>query len=165
MTRPPFTKYPEITGDRITLSQIRAEDLEAIMEISFYDAMPAKSLQQARDMQVLIEMDYNKGESIHWGIIDNSTKNIVGTCGYYRGFEDAAGELGCVLLRKFYGMGYMSEAMTLAIEFGLNHLQLNRIWARTSRDNYKAIKLLERTGFTKSAELDAGEIDFEFQKR
>jgi ribosomal-protein-alanine N-acetyltransferase len=54
------------------------------------------------------------------GIADNLTNKIIGTCGYYRGFEKGAGELGCVLLPQHRGQGYMTSALLLAIEFGLN---------------------------------------------
>lgn len=32
--------------------------------------------------------------------------------GYYRGFENASGELGCVLLPQFRGQGFMTSATT-----------------------------------------------------
>ncbi|MNL20180.1 Spermidine N(1)-acetyltransferase [compost metagenome] len=112
-------------------------------------------------MQERIDQDIRDGNSIHWGIIDHSTNKIVGTCGYYRGLDKGEGELGCVLLPQFRGQGFMTNAMQLAIDFGLNNLGLKRIWAITSNENIKAIKLLERLKFIKVVDLEDNEIEYE----
>jgi ribosomal-protein-alanine N-acetyltransferase len=115
-------------------------------------------------MQVEIDKDYINGNSIHWGISNNSTNKLVGTCGYYRGFDKGEGELGCVLLPQYRGQGFMTSAMLLAIEFGLNIIGLKCIWAVTTQQNKEAIKLLERLNFIKIADLDDNEIEYELKK-
>jgi len=115
-------------------------------------------------MQDKINKDYLNGNSIHWGIADNLTNKIVGTCGYYRGFDNAEGELGCVLLPQYRGQGFMTAAMLLAVDFGLNNIGLKRIWAITGRENKHAIKLLERLNFIKTADLDNNEIEYEWNQ-
>lgn len=130
------------------------------MEISFYNSIPAKTLKEAAEMQARIDKDYEEGNSIHWVIINNTNK-IIGTCGYYRGFEDEAGELGCVLLPQYRGQGFMTPAMQLAIDFGRDEMELKRIWAATNRQNEKAISLLGRLHFVKIAILPDDEIEYE----
>ncbi|MCT2406113.1 GNAT family N-acetyltransferase [Chryseobacterium antibioticum] len=155
--------FPHITGDRVSLRQIKDADLDDLIEISFYDAIQAKTVQQAAEMQSKINQDYLDGNSIHWGIVDNITDKIVGTCGYYRGLDKGEGELGCVLLSKYYGKGYMTDGMSLAIDFGLNTLGLKRIWAATGQQNVPARKLLERLNFVQIAEAD-DEIEYELRQ-
>ncbi|KGO85092.1 GCN5 family acetyltransferase [Flavobacterium rivuli WB 3.3-2 = DSM 21788] len=150
MNLPPYPDFPTIASDTITLRQIEPTDIGDIIEISFYDALQATTLYLAAEMQAKINKDYLNGESIHWGIADNATDKIIGTCGYYRGFENASGELGCVLLPQYYGKGYMTQAMALAIRFGFETMNLERIWAETTIDNAGAIKLLERLNFIKT---------------
>lgn len=159
-----FDKFPNITGDRISLRQVLDVDIQDLIEISFYDAIQAKTIEQAAEMQTKINKDYISGDSIHWAIVDNTTDKIVGTCGYYRGFNNREGELGCVLLPQHQGKGYMTDAMLLAINFGLNSIGLQRIWAATSRQNLKAIQLLERLHFKKIADLDDEEVKFELSQ-
>jgi len=144
------------------LRQILATDIKDLVEISFYDAVQAETLQQATEMQTKINRDYIDGNSIHWGIVDNLANKIVGTCGYYRGFDE--GELGCVLLPQYHGQGYMTAAMLLAIDFGLNNIGLKRIWGATSQQNIKAIQLFERLNFMKVADLDHNEIKYELSQ-
>lgn len=162
MKTPPYKNYPIISNDRISLRQIHNSDISDIIEISFYDAIQATTLQQAIEMNSKIHQDYIYGNSIHWGIIDNITKNIVGTCGYYRGFDKAEGELGCVLLPKYRKQGYMISAMLLMIDFGIKEIGLNRIWAITNQQNERAIKLLETSNFIKIRELDEFEVEYEY---
>lgn len=72
---------------------------------------------------------------------------LLRTCGYYRGFPHATGELGCVLRPAFHGQGIMTEAMQAAIDFGFGEMGLERIMAITTEHNVKARALLGRLGF------------------
>lgn len=82
MNIPPFTIFPHIIGEKISLRRILAEDIKDLVEISFYDAIQATTTQEATEIQAKINKDYNDGNSIHWGIVDNKTNKILGTCGY-----------------------------------------------------------------------------------
>jgi ribosomal-protein-alanine N-acetyltransferase len=164
MKLPPYAVFPNITGDKISLRQISTTDISHLIEISFYDAVQATTVEKAIANQAKINKDYFEGNSIHWGIADKLTNKIVGTCGYYRGLDKGEGELGCVLLPQYRGQGYMTAAMLLAIEFGLNTIGLKRIWAVTSQHNAEAIKLLERLNFIKVADLDEHEVEYELRE-
>lgn len=157
---PPYSNFPFISNEKVSLRQILSSDIKNLIEISFYDSIQAKTLEQAVEMNSKINSDYDKGDSIHWGIVDNQSDKIVGTCGYYRGFDKDEGELGCILLPQYRGQGFMTSAMSLAIDFGLNNIKLKRIWAITNQQNEKAIKLLERLGFIKNIS-DGKEEQFE----
>ncbi len=164
MELPPYLNFPNISGDKVSLRQILDDDIKDIIEISFYDAVQATTVQQAAEMQAKIDTDYMNGDSIHWGIVDNLTNKIVGTCGYYRGLDKGEGELGCVLFPQYRGQGFMKAAMQLAIDFGIHNIKLNRIWATTTQQNNKAIQLLNRLNFIKIADLQDEEIEYELNK-
>lgn len=163
MRLPPFETFPNLTGEKIILRQIVKTDIENIIEISFYNAKQAINVEQAIAMQEKINDDYLAGNSIHWGIIDNSKTSIVGTCGYYRGFNNKTGELGCVLLEQFRGQGYMTKAMLLAMDFGLHKMGLEIITAITSKENLKARQLIESLGFQKVSHLPEEEIRYSYK--
>jgi ribosomal-protein-alanine N-acetyltransferase len=163
MNLPPYSIFPSLSNGRITLRAVTPADMESLMEISFYDAKPAQSIEEAAQMQNRIDQDYAAGNSFHWCIEDLATKNVVGTCGYYRGFENGEGELGCVLRPAFYGKGYMTEAMKLAMDFGFNIIGLQKIVAMTSVHNDKAIQLLRRLQFLQTESLMEDELKFELR--
>lgn len=161
MTLPPYNTFPIVLADKIVLRQILPADIADIIEISFYDAKQARTVAEAIEMQAKIDQDYLSGSSIHWGIADSESNVVVGTCGYYRGFDQETGELGCVLRPAFRGQGYMTSALRAAIEFGLNHIGLKRIIAVTSKQNGKATKLLDRLGFKIVSDLIDDEVKYE----
>ncbi|MBC7885935.1 MAG: GNAT family N-acetyltransferase [Saprospiraceae bacterium] len=163
MKLPPFDNFPNISYGNISLRQIQNSDMNDLMDISCYNAIPASTMQEAIEMQARIDKDYMDGNSIHWGIVDNQTNKLVGTCGYYRGLNNGEGELGCVLLPRYRGQGFMTPAMLLAIDFGINVIGLKRIWAVTTTQNDKAIHLLKRLHFIKTADLQDDEIEFEYR--
>lgn len=165
MKLPPYDIYPSISDEKIVLRQILASDIQDLIEISFYDSIQAKTIEEATEIQKKIDNDYKTGNSIHWGIVDKATNNIVGTCGYYRGLGKGVGELGCVLLPQYRGQGFMSQAMQLAINFGLKTIGLMRVKAITTKQNGKAIQLLERLNFIKIADLQDDEIEYELKSK
>ncbi len=134
------------------------------MDISVYDGKQAQSLEDALTIQAQIDRDYQDGNSIHWGIAELKTNKMVGTCGYYRGLDQGAGELGCVLLPSFRGQGFMTAALQMAIDFGVNSIGLKRIWAVTTQQNSKAMKLLDRLHFVKVRDLQGSKIEYELIK-
>lgn len=163
MNLPPYLNFPTIRGEKISLREITNADIPDLIEISFYDAVQAKTIAEATAMQEKIEEDYLAGNSIHWGIADNNSNKILGTCGFYRGLDKGEGELGCVLLVQYRGKGFMSSAMQLAIDFGLQSIKLKRIWAITNQQNTKAINLLERLNFIKIKLLEDEEVEYEIK--
>lgn len=164
MNPPPYDIFPILPGEHILLRPILPADIGEVIDISYYDGQAAETQEQAATMQEKINRDYAAGNSIHWGIADKVTGRIVGTCGYYRGFEQGTGELGCVLRPPFRGRGYMTEALRLAIDFGWREMRLQRITAVTTPQNLKAIQLLERLQFKKVADMQDGKVEYAARK-
>lgn len=162
MNLPPYDKFPKINSETLILREIQNDDIKDIVDISFYNALPASTVEEAKEMQERINQDYQKNSSIHWGIADKLTNQIVGTLGYYRGFDNGIGELGCVLKHEFYGKGFMTTAMKLAIEFGFNDIGLKKVIAITYKNNSNAIKLFNRVGFIKTRDLEDNEVEYQF---
>lgn len=55
-------------------------------------------------------------------------------------------ELGYILKKEFWGIGYATEACKNLIEFGFSKLNLKRIIASCNKDNYSSIKILKKVG-------------------
>ncbi len=137
---------PTLQGTRVRLRALLAVDADAIVEVSFYDGVPAASPAAARAMLARIAEDQARGETIHWGIED-AAGTLCGTIGFYRGFPDAVGEVGFVLRPAWRGHGLMSDALGVAIRYGYEGLELAGIVAHTEASNPASIAVLERCGF------------------
>lgn len=162
MKIPPYTHFPTISIENIVLRQVLPSDIPGLVEISYYDAKQARSIAEATEMQARIDRDYLAGNSIHWAIEDKRNNAVVGTCGYYRGFDNETGELGCILLTAFQGQGYMARALQGAITYGLAQIGLKRIIAITTQQNNRAINLLNRLGFKQVSVLNQDDVIFEY---
>lgn len=162
MRNPPFNKFPELVSEDIHLREIRKDDIPSLIEISFYNAIPALTLNEAILMHEQITADYRNGTSVHWGIFDINTRKVLGTIGFYRGFDQSIGEIGCVLKPDFYGKGIMTKAMKLVIDFGFDFIGLTRIVAITDKQNLKAVNLLERLNYNLKKELNKNEVEYQF---
>ncbi|KUG08051.1 GNAT family N-acetyltransferase [Solirubrum puertoriconensis] len=142
-----FTKFPELRTADLRLRAVTAADLDAVRPITFYDGQPAATLAQTERMLARIDEDYRNRQSIHWAVALASSNELVGTCGFYRGFADACGEIGYVLRPEFRGQGLMTQAVLAACAFGFEELQLRQIDAYTEPDNAASQRLLARVGF------------------
>ena len=147
LQRPPFNFFPILKNHRIILRDVQEADLQHLVEISFYEGIPAKDLNDAQIMNERIRADYLNGNSVHWIISSILSGEILGTCGFYRGFQDGIGEIGYVLIKTHQGQGYMGEAVSLMLCFGWKELRLKQIRGVTSQDNPSSISVLKKAGF------------------
>ncbi|UYZ57955.1 GNAT family N-acetyltransferase [Hymenobacter latericus] len=146
-----FAAFPELRTAGLRLRAVTTADLEAVRPITFYDGLPAASLAQTERMLARIEEDYRNRQSIHWAVALADSDELIGTCGFYRGFAGACGEIGYVLRPEYRGQGLMTQAVQAICAFGFGQLQLRQIEAYTEPDNLASQRLLTRTGFAPAA--------------
>ena len=147
LVRPPFEKFPELETENLHLREKLLTDIPAIIEIIVYDGKHAQSKEEAGKVLGRINRDYINGQTISWGIVVKGKNKMIGTCGFYRGFDNAVGEIGYVLKESYRGKGIMVEALKAVISFGFNSLKLDTIIAFTGNDNRRSIRLLEKLHF------------------
>ena len=163
INRPPYNIFPKLESESIIMREVISTDFADILTITTYDGILAKSTQDVEKIYNKINNDYQHGNSISWGITTKNNNEIIGTCGYYRGFDKETGELGFILKEEYRAKGYMSQAVKNVVEFGLIVIQLKRIIAITSDTNFNTIKLLERLNFVKVSVDDFNRPIYEFK--
>lgn len=92
--------------------------------------------------------------------------NPIGTIGLdHIDFANQSAELGNVLIGKqdALGKGCATEAVTLLLSYCFLRLNMNRIYLEVYFDNFRAVKLYERCGFTvegtlREARFEGGEF-------
>lgn len=84
----------------------------------------------------------------YWPIFDLSTEELIGCCGI-RPFdsEPQSYEIGFHLRKKYWGMGYASEAANAVIDYSFNHLSAHKLFAGHHPQNEASKKLLTKLGF------------------
>lgn len=87
-------------------------------------------------------------------IISKETNQRLGTCGFHNWDKrNNKVEIGCDLLPEYWGKGYMSEALSKALDFAFREMKVNRISAHVHVKNTRSMKLLEKLGFKKEGIL------------
>jgi [ribosomal protein S5]-alanine N-acetyltransferase len=79
----------------------------------------------------------------------NSHKNLNWQIGLFKIERGPAqkGMVGYSLGKELKGKGYMTEALTLIVDFGFDQLKLHRIESEVMPHNITSIKILEKTGY------------------
>jgi ribosomal-protein-alanine N-acetyltransferase len=142
-----FEAFPVLSSDRLLLREIVPNDLPTILEISFYDGKLAADEAEAMRFLKKTQAHQAQGESVHWGICLRTDDEVIGTCGYYRGYPGNVGEVGYVLKAAYRGQGIMTEAVKRVVEFGLDTMRLANVVAYTSSTNLPSVGVLRRAGF------------------
>lgn len=160
---PPFDSFPTLTFENLVLREMTADDVPLLLDIMAYDKpKQAKNLAKALEIYARNEQDYAEGRAVSWLIVAKKTSELLGICGYYRGFTDATGELGFALLPQHEGRGVMRKALPPVIAFGLEQMNLQRITAITRTTNKRALKLLHALDFVEIADLEDNQIAYEY---
>lgn len=143
----PFAHFPVLHAGDLILRDIKDSDIDKVHEFSYYNGEKTKSRAETVEALERIRNDYNNRQAIHWGITRSDDNTIIGTCGYYRGFENRSGEIGYVMAEAWRGKGIMKKAVRAAIDFGFAALKLDEIKAYTKPDNTASINVLLQAGF------------------
>jgi ribosomal-protein-alanine N-acetyltransferase len=151
--------FPQLSDGDLILRRVVPSDASAIQEISYYDGIAAATSDEAVGMLEQIEKDYARGDSIHWGICVRGSDEVVGTCGFYRGYPGNIGEVGYILREAYRGRGIMTAALRQVIAFGLEELALDGIIAFTDPSNVASIGVLQRLGM-REVPSDGEELKF-----
>lgn len=165
MNLPPYTVFPELRTERLLLREVVDADIPSLLEILTYDGKAAATLEEGIQMIEKNRQNYQDGDSVNWVIEKLETGELVGFIGYYRGFEHGIGEVGFILKAAFRGQGFMSPALALAAEFGLNQMQLKQVTAFTKPKNEKAIAVLERNHFLAENEMEGAYLKLVYSPR
>jgi ribosomal-protein-alanine N-acetyltransferase len=158
----PFVTFPVLSHEGLILRRVVPSDAPTIQEISYYDGVPAATPEEAVVMLQQIEQDYARGDSVHWGICRRGVDEVVGTCGFYRGYPGNVGEIGYVLREEYRGRGIMTAALRRVIAFGFEEIRLHGIDAYTDPANAASIGVLKRLGF---GEVPSAEGELKFSLR
>ncbi|MFW9869608.1 MAG: GNAT family N-acetyltransferase [Candidatus Thorarchaeota archaeon] len=147
--------FPILETNRLVLRQLSIDDSENWFKNLSDDGVAVligmEPLENVEDSKSIINsfLDrYEKKNGMAWAIILKENESFIGTCSYEKiDSHNLSGEIGYDLLKKFWGHGFMAEALSAIIDYGFESLRLNRIEAHTAAINSASRNLLRRLGF------------------
>jgi RimJ/RimL family protein N-acetyltransferase len=136
------------------LSRADAKDMYEIYSdqetMRYWSNQPVPDISAAR---ALIDADIRlaaAGNAAFWAVQLKDSAKVIGKCTLMDYSEqNQRAEIGYILNRRYWRMGYMIEAVTGLIEHAFNILDLHRIEADTDDNNAASLAMLEKLGFQK----------------
>ncbi len=145
MNKSVFENHPKFWVQEYQLKPISMKDLNEIEELCSY--YPPERRRTGKELIDIIDKEYKEQSGINWGIYLKD--ELVGTIGFYRGFEKNQGELGYVLREQFRNKGIGSACARVLTQIGFSKMELDAIEAFTAIDNEASKKLLISSGFSR----------------
>jgi ribosomal-protein-alanine N-acetyltransferase len=141
---------------RLVLRPLAEADVQALFEIHSdpramrYWSAPVWTHDERGRLMVSSDLDPSQTDHLRLGICLADSSALIGTCTFFGiNAQCQRAELGYMLASRWWGRGYMHEALTAFIDHGLRQLGLNRIEADTDPRNERSMRLLERLHFVK----------------
>ena len=145
----------EIITDRLIIRPWKISDSSDLYEYAKSELVgpnagwkPHKSEEESRE---IINMFISNNDS--YAIVLKSENKVIGGIGLHNRKPDAAlkdleqREIGYVLNPKYWGNGYMPEAVNTLIDYGLNKMNLDLIWCGHYDFNNNSKRVNEKCGF------------------
>ena len=157
----PLTAPNTIESDRLRVRIVAESDLPALLRVNSDEEvlkhLPYPIWNSMTDADAWYQRMLgiqSTGSALQFALIEKRSALAVGTCLLFR-FEEASAraELGFVLGRPHWGLGYMREALTAIIDSAFDNMSLRRLEAEVNPRNQPSRKLLERLGFVKEGLL------------
>ena len=92
---------------------------------------------------------------IIWAIEHKQSKKVIGSVSIWNiNIEQKTGELGYGIIPDYQGKGLMKEALSGAMQYGFNDMDLETLEAYTEENNLPSARLLESCNFVEADRVD-----------
>ncbi|WP_240056686.1 GNAT family N-acetyltransferase [Bacillus mesophilum] len=153
--------FPIIETPRLRLRKITAEDANSILVylsdedvMKYYGLLPFTSVDDALDEIAWYQSIQDQQTGMRWGITLKEEDIIIGSCGFHNGVpKHFRTEIGFELSKAYWGKGIAAEAIKAVVNYGFDHLNINRIEALIEPANQPSQKVVEKIGFIKEGLL------------
>lgn len=144
-----------IETQRLILRSFTSDDLDELALIGsdpevmrfIGDGKPQSREQTAARLNSIIEHRNRHGFGV-FAVVDKASGALMGYCGLQFLDNTPEIEVGYRLAKRFWGMGFASEAATASLRYGFEELGLDRIVAVVQPENFASQRVLEKIGLT-----------------
>jgi ribosomal-protein-alanine N-acetyltransferase len=150
-----FSSFPVLTTERLCLRRITHDDAAALMAIfgspevlRFLNLPPVDTREKALEMIDWLDQQYQKHESLDWGITLHGADGLIGMCGTYAWDRSNRHiDIGYHILPSHWRQGYATEAAQAIIRWCFDNLDVHRIQADCTDGNIASERVLLKCGF------------------
>ena len=149
-----FSNLPRFETERLILRRIENMDYADMFEYSadpdvtkYLTWKPHEKIEDTKDYIVGLQKRYDSGKFFDWGLVCREDGRFIGTCGFTSiNIVQNTCEVGYVLSKKYWGRGYMTEALECVMDFAFNYFGFYKVEARFIEGNINSQKVMQKMG-------------------
>jgi len=138
-----------LLSDAIPIFEQYAQDEEVT---KFLIWQPHKNLKETNVFLQRCVNVWKEGTAFHWSIIRRSDQQFLGMIEIV-GIDHAGANVGYVLAKKYWGKGYLPEALKAIIKWAFTEDEIFRVWAFCDVENVSSARVLEKSGMKREGIL------------
>jgi [ribosomal protein S5]-alanine N-acetyltransferase len=158
---PDEKSLPTIESTRVKLRPITLNDVDALFEVfsnpevmRYWSRGPLPDREAAVELFNEIQEGVASQSMMKWGVVLSENDYLIGTATLFNlSLSNGRAEIGYAMARKYWGQGFMNEALRSLIDHAFNTVELRRIEADVDPRNAASIRTLERLGFQREGFL------------
>jgi RimJ/RimL family protein N-acetyltransferase len=142
-----------IRTERLLLRPLHQDDLPHLQQYmtrpEFYCYLPMaeQTLDSVAEFLEQRLAEANGIDKWHWAVEPNAAGHLIGMVRLsITSKEHRIADIEYGINSDFQGLGYMTEAVRAALNFGFAELGMHRIWATTDVENVASCRVLEKVG-------------------
>ena len=143
--------------ERLVIQKWKISDAERLFEICRQPKVMKhigtgkayKTIEEAEKFLNWAEEFQANNNFCRWAVVEKSSGEIVGSCGFVRLKETEEIEFGYLFDEKFWNRGFATEAARECLKYGFGNLGFREIIALTGSEHFASHNVLEKIGFLK----------------
>jgi ribosomal-protein-alanine N-acetyltransferase len=154
-----FLPFKNLESQRLVLRRITAADVNEIFALrsnaevmKFVPRPLCINLDEAMVLINTIDKKLETNEGINWAITLKGNDTLIGFIGHHEiKWQHFRSEIGYMLSPEFKGIGIITEAIKLIVEYGFNEMSMHSLEAIIDPENIGSARVLENNNFIKEA--------------
>lgn len=157
-----INEKPVLRTERLTLRSLVPADAAALAEWtpdkSLYKYWGKGAGKSDLNPALMFEKAEKPTKSFHWGIVLRENEKVIGELWIYLIENDRMAKTAFRLSPEYHGLGCMTEALSVAMDFCFTKTELRRIWTDVDVRNTPSVRVLEKCGFTREGLIRQGKM-------
>lgn len=164
-------KKPDMETERTRLTLLMESDLPAMTAMS----KEPDTFRFIKKLRIMTDKEYQRFLKLklrqirtktgyHWAVWLKSDGSFVGAVNLNPIAGSSRMQIGCQLMRQYWGQGLASELTERVVEFAVDKAGLKEVYGVFEKDNLASRRLLDKLGFVWIGDLNENDVEAEVHR-
>lgn len=154
-----FNPFPNLASERLHFRKLTNNDAPEVLKLrgntktmKFIPRPILTTIDEALAHIKMINDKIDENLDINWAVTEKNNTNCIGIMGFFHTQpEHFRTELGYMIQPKYWGKGYVTEAVKTLLDFAFNTLNFHSVEAVIDARHTASERVLQKNGFRKEA--------------